>query len=259
MADFWNESAGAALGDIGGALIGRGKAKGAVHSIGDALGGLLAHGQVPGVSSGSSAPAGPKPPPPPPQSLADQIAGLGLPANLLPAEHAQGFAQYVDAIGKINSSKLDKTVKDQLLAQVQQNYQTSQATQAQEPSKLAYQAFYNQTVLPYLQQQQKGTQGTLDALYGDMRANLGNLPGVSQGASRQALDAMQAGSAQEMGALQQSALNQPLLNQMLASISQDISAQQAAQKAAAQAGAVSGAQAIQGAVPGATVSIPTGF
>src|SRR5258708_8666698 len=105
-----------------------------VHII-PSFGGAKGGGKTKGAAS----------PDAPPQSLADQIAGLGLPSSLMPAEHTAGFAQYLDAVNKVQGSKLDKSVKDQLLNTLSQNYQAEQQRQAQEPSQLAYQAFYNQT------------------------------------------------------------------------------------------------------------------
>jgi hypothetical protein len=195
----------------------------------------------------------------PPQSLQDQINALGLPASLMPQGTSQGFTQYLDAVQKVNSSKLDASVKSQLLNTLASNYQAQQQRQAQEPSQLAYQAFYNQTVLPYLQQQIQGTKNELAPIFQAMTANLSNIPPAERAMFAQGNSAMQAGADQYLTGLGQNALQQPLLNQLLTSVSADISAQQAAQKAAAQSGAISGAQAITGAVPGATVSIPAGF
>ncbi len=210
-------------------------------------------GDLPGphVGGGSKTTA---PPAGPAQSLADQIAGLGLPSSLMPQAQAQGFSQYLDAVNKVSNSKLDPSVKQQLLTTLGQNYQAEQQRQAQEPSQLAYQAFYNQTVLPYLQKQISGTKDELAPLFQAMSSNLGNIPAPYRAMFAQGNNAMQAGADQYLTGLGQQAVNQPLLQQLLTATSSDISAQQAAQKAATQAAAVSGAQGIQSAVPGSTIA-----
>ncbi len=226
-------------------------------TMGASLGALLGMGvpkgdkpptlNAPVGKPGSAAPA-------PPQSLQDQIAGLGLPASLMPQAQTQGFTQYLDAVNKVSGSKLDKSVKDQLLNTLAQNYQAEQQRQAQEPAQLAYQAFYNQTVLPYLQQQTQNTKGELAPLFQAMSANLSNIPAPYRAMFAQGNNAMQAGADQYLTGLGQQALDQPAINAETGVLQQLLAQSQATQKTIAQQGAISGAQALQSAVPGAAIS-----
>ncbi len=202
-----------------------------------------------GPATSGAPPAGPPPPP----SMADMLTALGGQLGLDPTSIKSLQQQMVQANIKKPAGMSDADWKT-LQPLLSQALAGKQQTDAQEASQLAKQAFYQTTILPYLNQQQRQAGGELQSIFADEKSNLANIPAGARAQYAQLNDQNQAGALAYMQGLQQQALAQPQMDQYNTLLQQLLAQSQATQKTLAQQGAISGAQALQQQVPGAAVS-----